>query len=222
MSRYFCKLATPFFNMYKFNFGTKLRGRKNESCGVLDMQWPTAGLACTCSVWLKDSKECESVNVRGLVYVNTHSCSQGSYSLQMDAIDTQTQTLKTLQSHIKLGHSLYFLSFFLDSKKLICKPDTNKQLMHKYAHNFKTKGEQLYLSCKGGISFLIKATQGKIKESKSSVRVCIHSCMPAPGRSLSFSCLSLITLPVASGASCQALLFSIHPSFHPYPWRSLH
>ncbi len=44
--------------------------------------------------------------------------------------------------------------------------------MHKYARNFKTKGEQLYLRCKGGISFLIKATQGKIKESKSSPRVC--------------------------------------------------
>lgn len=51
--------------------------------------------------------------------------------------------------------------------------------MHKYAHNFKTKGEQLYLRCKGGISFLIKATQGKIKESKSSPRVC-SVCVFAP------------------------------------------
>lgn len=82
-----CKLAPPIFN-----FGTKLSGRRNESCAALDMQWPTAGLACTCSweTWLKHSKECESVNVRGSVHVNTHSCSQGCYSLQRDAIDTQT------------------------------------------------------------------------------------------------------------------------------------
>lgn len=111
-----------------------------------------------------------------------------------------------------------YLFFCEDSQKLICNPDTNKQLMHKYAHNFKTKGEQLYLRCKGGISFLIKAAQGKIKESKSSPRVCsvcACCCMPAPGRSLSFSCLPLVTLPVAlTVASCQPSALH-HPSIPP-------
>lgn len=185
------------------------------------MQWPTAGLAYTCSweSWLKHSKDWESGNVRGLVYVSSRGCC----SLQTDAINTQTLALacfvsKTLQSHTKLGRSLYLLIFCEDSKKLICNPDTNKQLMHKYAHNFKTKGEQLYLRCKGGISFLIKAAQGKIKESKSSPRVCsvcVCSCMPAPGRSLSFSCLPLVTLPVALAvAGCQPSTLR-HPSIHP-------
>lgn len=41
--------------------------------------------------------------------------------------------------------------------------------------------------------------------------------MPAPGHSLSFSSLPFVTLLVALGASCQALLFSIHPSLHRYP-----
>lgn len=55
--------------------------------------------------------------------------------------------------------------------------------MHKYARNFKTKGEQLYLCCKGGgISLLIKATQGKIK-SQNPPHVCIVcvftlACLP--------------------------------------------
>lgn len=89
-------------------------------------------------------------------------------SNQYTGISIGSLCLKTLQSHIKLGLTLFFLFFLEDSKKLICKPDTNKQLMHKYARNFKTKGEQLYLRCKEGISLLIKATQGKIKESKSS------------------------------------------------------
>lgn len=94
-----CKVAAPIF---AFNFGTKLRWRKNERCDALDIQWPTAGLACTCSweTWLKDSKECESVSVRGFVYVNTHSCSQGSYSLQTDAIDTQTSALTCFVSKL--------------------------------------------------------------------------------------------------------------------------
>lgn len=94
-----CKVAAPIF---AFNFGTKLRWRKNEHCAALDIQWPTAGLACTCSweTWLKDSKECESVSVRGFVYVNTHSCSQGSYSLQTDAIDTQTSALTCFVSKL--------------------------------------------------------------------------------------------------------------------------
>lgn len=51
----------------------------------------------------------------------------------------------------------------------------------------------------GDFFFLIKATQGKIKESKSSPRVCacIRFCVPAPGRSLSPSppSLPLVTLP---------------------------
>lgn len=155
--------------------------------------------------------------------VRKYNCSQGCCSLQTDAIDTQTSALtrfvsKTLQSHTKLGLLLYFFIFCEDSKKLICNPDTNKQLMHKYAHNFKTKGEQLYLRCKGGISFLIKAAQGKIKESKSSLRVCsvcVCSCMPAPGCSLSFSRLPLVTLPVALAvASCQPSTLQ-HPSIPP-------
>lgn len=157
--------------------------------------------------------------------VRKYDCSPECCSLPTDGIDT-----KTLQSHTKLGRSLYL--FCEDSKKWICNPDTNKQLMHKYAHNFKTKGKQLYLCCKGGISFLIKAAQGKIKESKSSPRacsVCVCSCMPAPGRSLSFSCLPFVTFPVALAvASCQPSTrrhLSIHPCplpLPPCPWRSLH
>lgn len=185
---------------------------------ALDLQWPTAGLLLGKLIeTLKGLRiwECAWACVR------KYDCSRGCCSLETDAIDTQTLALarfasKTLQSHTKLG---LFFFFFEDSKKLICNPDTNKQLIHKYAHNFKTKGEQLYLQCKGGISFLIKAAQGKIKESKSSPRVCsvcVCSCMPAPGRSLSFSCLPLVTLPVALAvASCQLSTLHIHPSIHP-------
>lgn len=137
-------------------------------------------------------------------------------------ISTDWLCLKTLQSHIKLGHS-FFCFFFENSEKLICKPDTNKQLMHKYAHNFKTKGEQLYLSCKGGFLSLSKQHRARLKSQNPphvcvcAVCVCVFApaCLPPDVLSLSFSCLPLVTLPVALGASCQALLFSIHPSIPP-------
>lgn len=189
------------------------------ACSDLQQVWHTLGKVDTLKglrIW-----ECAWTCVR------KYDCSRGCCSLKTDAINTQVMALasfvsKTLQSHIKLGRSLfshtYLFIFCGDSKKLICNPDTNKQLMHKYAHNFKTKGEQLYLRCKGGISFLIKAAQGKIKESKSSPRVCsvcVCSCMPAPRRSLSFSCLPLVTLPVALAvASCQPSTLC-HPSIPP-------
>lgn len=190
---------------------------------ALDWDWPTAGLAWTCSweTWLKHSKEWESGNVRGLVYVNTTAAKDAVLYRQMQSIRRHQHWLALSRKLCKVTLNLgsYFIYFFCeDSKKLICNPDTNKQLMHKYAHNFKTKGEQLYLRCKGGISFLIKAAQGKIKESKSSLRVCsvcVCSCMPAPGCSLSFSRLPLVTLPVALAvASCQPSTLQ-HPSIPP-------
>lgn len=159
------------------------------------------------------------------MYVNTTAAEDAALYRQMQSIHRHwhwlTLSRKLCKVTLNLGaHFIFFFFFCEDSKKLICNPDTNKQLMHKYAHNFKTKGEQLYRRCKGGISFLIKAAQGKIKESKSSPRVCsvcVCSCMPAPGRSLSFSCLLLVTLPVALAvASCQASTLH-HPSLHPYP-----
>lgn len=92
-------------------------------------------------------------------------------------INAQIMSQNSAKSHLTWGRHYFFVG------KLICKPDTNKQPMHKYALNFKTKGEQLYLHSKGGISLLIIATQGKIKESKSSPRVCslcvfIPACLP--------------------------------------------
>lgn len=67
----------------------------------------------------------------------------------------------------KVTSNLGTLYFLEDSKKLICKPDTNKQLMHKYARNFKTKGEQLYLCCKGGVGGFLSLS----KQHRARLRV---------------------------------------------------
>lgn len=75
-----------------------------------------------------------------------------------------------------------------------------------------------------GFLFLSKLHRARLKSQNPPNVVCsmcvcvcvrICSCMPAPGCSRSFSSLPLVTLPVALWASCQALLFSIHPSIPP-------
>lgn len=109
--------------------------------------------------------------------------------------------LETLQSHIKLGHSLYF---FEDSEKLICNPDTNKQLMHKYARNFKTKGEQLYLSCKGGFLSLSKQHRARLKSQNPPhvCAVCVCLCVFTPA-CLPPDVLSLLLLPPSRHSPCS-------------------
>lgn len=134
--------------------------------------------------------------------VRKYNCSQGCCSLQTDAIDTQTSALtrfvsETLQSHTKLGLLLY-LFFCEDSKKLICNPDTNKQLMHKYAHNFKTKGEQLYLRCKGGFLSLSKQHRARLKSQNPPYvcAVCVFApaCLPPDVLYPSPACRSSLSL----------------------------
>lgn len=101
VSSHFVKVGCPNFCMCIFDFLWKLRGRKSES-HALDIPWPSAGSASTCSweTWLKDSKECASVDLRGFVYVNTRGCSQGIYSLLADAIDTHTSALTRFVSKL--------------------------------------------------------------------------------------------------------------------------
>lgn len=112
-------------------------------------------------------------------------------------ISTDWLCLKTLQSHIKLGHSF---CFFENSEKLICKPDTNKQLMHKYAHNFKTKGEQLYLICKGGFLSLSKQHRARLKSQNPPhvCVVCVYSLLHACPRTF-----SLLLLPPSRHSPCS-------------------
>lgn len=135
--------------------------------------------------------------------VRKYDCSWGCCSLQTDAINTQTLALarfvsKTLQSHTKLGRYL-FLFFREDSKKLICNPDTNKQLMHKYAHNFKTKGEQLYLCCKGGrFLSLSKQHRARLKSQNPphvwAVCAFAPACLPPDVLFPSPACCSSLSL----------------------------
>lgn len=70
--------------------------------------------------------------------------------------------------------------------------------MHKYAHNFKTKGEQLYLSCKGGFLSLSKQHRARLK-SQNPPYVCVVCvftpvCLPPDVLSPSPAFLSSLSL----------------------------
>ena len=70
--------------------------------------------------------------------------------------------------------------------------------MHKYAHNFKTKGEQLYLSCKGGFFSLSKQHRARLKSQNPPhvCAVCVFApaCLPPDVLSPSPASLSSISL----------------------------
>lgn len=137
--------------------------------------------------------------MRGLVYVNTTAAKDGVLYRQMQSIHRHQHRLALSQKlrKVTLNLGVHFI-FCVDSKKLICNPDTNKQLMHKYAHNFKTKGEQLYLRCKGGFLSLSKQHRARLKSQNPPhvCAVCVFApaCLPPDVLFPSPACLSSLSL----------------------------
>lgn len=70
--------------------------------------------------------------------------------------------------------------------------------MHKYAHNFKTKGEQLYLRCKGGFLSLSKQHRARLKSQNPPYvcAVCVFApaCLPPDVLYPSPACRSSLSL----------------------------